>query len=181
MSSKNNNINKNHEQKRKTIRTIGTVVLITGIIFTAVGFISFFSSFGSFEPPKYFWCSFIGLPLLGIGGGLLKMGYMGSVARYTAEEIAPVTKDTFNYMADGTSEGVRKISKSISEGIKEASEGNDDKTLVKCFKCNEVNDSDAKFCKNCGAALEKTKMCSNCGELNDPDAKFCDNCGEKFN
>jgi RNA polymerase subunit RPABC4/transcription elongation factor Spt4 len=39
---------------------------------------------------------------------------------------------------------------------------------------------EAKFCSECGAAMEKSKACPNCKELNDPDAKFCDNCGNTF-
>jgi len=48
---------------------------------------------------------------------------------------------------------------------------------VRCPKCNEENDADAKFCKECGAAVAKTAHCPDCGELNDADANFCDNCG----
>ena len=53
-------------------------------------------------------------------------------------------------------------------------------TVVRCHKCNAENDTDAKFCDGCGAALTKTRACPACSELNDPDARFCDNCGHRF-
>ncbi|MHC5155582.1 MAG: zinc ribbon domain-containing protein [Planctomycetota bacterium] len=53
-------------------------------------------------------------------------------------------------------------------------------TGVRCHKCNFIETPEAKFCSECGAAMEKSKACSKCNELNDPDAKFCDNCGGTF-
>jgi hypothetical protein len=41
---------------------------------------------------------------------------MGKVARYSAAELAPVAKDTFNYVAKESSEGVSSIAKSIKQG-----------------------------------------------------------------
>jgi len=73
----------------------------TGVLLIVVGAGSFFASFGSFEPPRYFWCCFIGMPLLPIGLATTKMGFWGSFTRYLSREVAPVQKDTFNYLAEG--------------------------------------------------------------------------------
>jgi membrane protease subunit (stomatin/prohibitin family) len=35
--------------------------------------------------------------------------------------------------------------------------------------------ADAKFCHECGVALQRT--CTSCGATNAADAKFCDDCG----
>lgn len=48
-------------------------------------------------------------------------------------------------------------------------------------KCGNVNDSDAKFCDECGKPRSTKKICPKCGEENDDDAKFCSECGEKLN
>ena len=45
------------------------------------------------------------------------MGYLGKVARYTSQELAPVGKDTFNYMAKETKEGVTDMSEAFFEGM----------------------------------------------------------------
>lgn len=166
-------------QTRETLRSLGVVVTGIGVVFTAIGLISFFSAFGSFGPPRYFWCAFIGLPLIGLGSNLMRYGYMGAVGRYVAGEVAPVAKDTINYLADGTEDTIAKVSRAVGEGLSRAGQAGATQ-IVRCHKCNHDNPADAKFCNGCGAALQKNKPCPDCGELNDPDAKFCDNCGRLF-
>jgi hypothetical protein len=173
-----NQLDPRHQEKRSALRTVGVLVLVAGVIFTAIGMISFFSAFGSMSgPPKYFWCAFIGLPLLGVGISLVKAGFVGAAARYVAGEIAPVGKDTANYLADGTREGVKTMATAVGEGLAAGAAGAAKSGQVHCSKCNQANDPTAKFCKSCGAPLSKTKPCPACNELNDADAKFCDRCG----
>jgi len=167
----------NQDSIRNTLRAIGPFVLGAGVIMVAIGFISFFAAFGSFGPPRYFWCAFVGMPLIAIGASLSRLGYMGAVGRYVAGEVAPVAKDTINYMAEGSTETIRHVSEAISEGL---SKGRAPALLVRCHKCNTENQAQAKFCNSCGAALLKSKPCNQCGELNDPDARFCDNCGHSI-
>ena len=131
---------------------------------------------------------FIGFPLMFAGLVMTMFGYAGKMARYQAAEIAPVQKDTFNYMADGTKDGVRTVANAAGEGLVggfaaggltgAGAAAADSQPGVRCHKCNFVETADAKFCSKCGAAMEKSKPCPACNELNDPDAKFCDNCGE---
>jgi hypothetical protein len=166
-----------HEERRATLRVVGPVVLGIGLLFTLVGFGSFFSSFGSFGPPRYFWCAFVGLPLLALGSAICRFAFMGAVTRYMANEVAPVGKDVVNYMADGTKDAVRDVATAIGEGLA-SSRGEHDVEVVRCHKCNETNRATARFCNNCGESLSKSVACSKCGELNDPDARFCDNCGQ---
>ena len=113
-------MNPNHNKQRNILRTIGPVMAVVGMIFLAIGMISFFTAFGSHGPPKYFWCAFVGMPLTFIGLATCKFAFMGKIARYTAKELAPVGKDTFNYMAKGTQEGVEDISEAIFKGKSQA-------------------------------------------------------------
>lgn len=168
-----------HQEIKSVLRAIGPVMVAVGLLFLIVGIGSFFASFGSFGPPRYFWCAFVGMPILGVGVGICKFAFMGPVARYMANEIAPVGKDTFNYMADGTKDAVRDLAGAVGDGLR-AGAGPEQARLVRCHKCNSDNDSAANFCNNCGAALSKSKACSSCHELNDPDARFCDNCGRQI-
>jgi RNA polymerase subunit RPABC4/transcription elongation factor Spt4 len=172
-------IDAGHTGLRNVFRILGPVIAVTGLIFIVVGLVSFFSAFGGFEPPRYFWCAFIGMPTLFVGLLLCKLGYMGKVARYVAGEIAPVGKDTINYMAKGTREGVKTVAQAIGEGLSAGGTA-EQQTKVRCHKCNNLIEEAAKFCSKCGTALAKTKPCPTCKELNDPDAKFCDNCGFEF-
>jgi hypothetical protein len=169
-----------HRDMRSILRVIGPLIALVGLGFTIVGVASFFSAFGGGGRPDKFWCAFIGLPLLSVGIGICKFAYLGAIGRFVAGEAAPVAKDTFNYLAHGTKAGVKEVAQAVGEGLRGTAGGSEPQTVMRCHKCNEENDADARFCKSCGAALEKTKHCPSCRELNDPDANFCDNCGGAF-
>ncbi len=171
-----NQIDPKHDEKRSTLRVLGVIIFVVGLIFMITGLVSFFSAFGSFEPPRLFWCCFGGMPLLWLGAVLGGAGFMGALARYTAGESAPVAKDTINYMADGTKEGLRTVATAVAEGVA-AGAGVAKSAQVHCPKCNEPNNVDSRFCKSCGSALPALKTCPACQATNDADAKFCDQCG----
>jgi membrane protease subunit (stomatin/prohibitin family) len=77
-----------------------------------------------------------------------------------------------NYMADGTKGAVRDMAAAVGEGLR----GSQSEGRIRCHNCNTDNDTTAKFCKSCGAPLNKS--CPSCGEVNDVDARFCDGCGK---
>src|SRR5687767_8391831 len=111
-------IDPRHTDMRNTLRAIGPLVVIVGVIFTVIGLGSFFSSFGTFEPPRYFWCAFVGLPLIGLGSAICKFAYLGAVTRYMANEVAPVGKDVVNYVAEGARGAVRDVAAAVGEGLR---------------------------------------------------------------
>lgn len=158
------------------MRFIGPVLLVVGLLFMIVGVGNFFLSFGNMNPPRLFWCAFVGMPLLAIGSALTKAGFAGAVARYQAGEYAPVAKDTFNYVADGTQDGVRSIASAVGEGLR----GETSVDTSPCPACNAPNDPGSKFCDQCGGAFPADVRCPGCGEVNDPDARFCDRCGDRI-
>jgi hypothetical protein len=143
-------INPQHSNTRQVLRTVGPLLAGTGALLIVVGVGSFFASFGSFEPPRYFWCCFVGMPLLAIGLAVTKMGFLGSFVRYHSGEVAPVQKDTFNYLAKGTQDGVKTLAAAVGEGL---AAGRAARTGVHCRRCNRGIDADARFCKNCGVSL----------------------------
>jgi hypothetical protein len=49
-----------------------------------------------------------------------------------------------------------------------------------CPSCNVSNESDAEFCKACGARLAP-RACPACAVVNEPDAAFCKKCGKTLN
>ena len=85
---------------RNGLRIAGPFIFIVGLLCTIIATASFFSSFGSFEMPHYFWLAFIGLPLMFVGAVLCQFGFMGAVLRFIAGESAPVAADATNYMAE---------------------------------------------------------------------------------
>jgi RNA polymerase subunit RPABC4/transcription elongation factor Spt4 len=175
----NENIDPRHDEKRSGLRVFGVLIMTIGAIFTAIGVISFFGAFAGGGAPKFFWCAFIGLPLLTFGGAICKFAFMGTIARYSAGEVMPVAKDSIKYMVNENADEIKTVASAIGEGL--AGEHRvQEKIAVRCPKCNTVNKDSARFCNECGYSMQKNKTCDNCGELNDPDAKFCDNCGNSM-
>ena len=115
----------------------------------------------------------MGMPILFVGIVMCMFGFMGAIARYQAGEVAPVGKDTFNYLAEGTKDGVQTVATAVAAGLTQgvAATGK----TAPCPKCGHLGDADAKFCDECGSPL--TKTCPSCQRVNDHDAKFCANCG----
>jgi hypothetical protein len=145
-------IDPKHSTTRLVLRMLGPTIAGLGLLFTVVGFGSFFSSFGTSGPPRYFWCAFVGMPLLFVGGAMCMFAFLGSYARYVFGETAPVHKDTFNYLAEGTQGGVRTVARAVGEGLAEGLHGHGG-AGNRCPGCHHDNDSDAKFCKTCGISL----------------------------
>lgn len=181
-----------HRSNRSVLRIIGPIVLITGIVLTVVGIGGFFlgiiSSFeggpsfgGASNSFKLFFLAFIGIPLTGIGGAITKFAYMGAVARYAASEIAPVGKDTANYMIDGTKGAIGDLAQSVGAGIAAGMTGERaDVETVDCPGCGQACDSGARFCSNCGTPIPGEVRCEQCGAMNEPDARFCSQCGRSM-
>lgn len=164
-----------HNEVRKYLRILGPALALLGMVFTVAGMVSFFSAFNYGGPPRFFWCAFIGLPLIAIGVGISKFAYLGSITRYVAGESAPVAKDTFNYMVDGTKDSIRETFSAIGEGLRDVRE----MKSLPCQKCGTKNDSSANFCSQCGETIPKTRCCPHCGDSNPQSASFCDCCGAK--
>lgn len=149
---------------KRVLKYIGFISLIFGIILSISGFSSVFNDMDA----NNVYLIFIGFPLIFIGIVCLNFAYMGKVSRYTASEIAPVAKDTINYMIDGTKDEVVDLFHKIKEspGSKKI-----------CPYCGDENDSDAIYCDHCGVKLKKT--CT-CGAENQSDSRYCKKCGREL-
>ena len=113
-------ISPNHRSARTILRVGGPLLLAMGLLLVVIGLASFFASMGSFEPPRYFWCGFVGMPLMFVGTVMTMFGYFGAFQRYVAGESAPVAKDVVNYMGENTQPGVRAFTKAATEGVLDA-------------------------------------------------------------
>lgn len=108
-----------HKKKRSFLRIAGPLTAFTGLIFIIVALVDFFSAFGSFGPPKLFWCFFVGGPIFFVGIVMCQFAFMGAVARFMAAEQVPVASDAINDLAEGTQDAVKTVSRSVTEGIVE--------------------------------------------------------------
>jgi transcriptional regulator with XRE-family HTH domain/ribosomal protein L40E len=158
-----------NNKPRTAIRIIGWILLPIGLVCLIVAGVNFALSATNFEMPSLFFLFYIGGPLLFIGIACLLFGYLGKINRYTAHEVAPVAKDTTNYIIDGTRDELKETLKSVKDDNGTSSKG------PVCPKCGVLNETGAKFCDHCGTPL--TKKCPKCGEENDCDSTFCRRCG----
>jgi hypothetical protein len=161
-----------HRKIRGVLRTFGPFLLVLGLIFSAIGLFSFFSAFGTSEFPRYFWFVLVGIPLIGVGLSLSRFGYLGELLRYMSGEVAPVSKEAFNDLAEGTRPGIETIARAVGEGFRAGTrEG-----AKPCPRCQSANDLSARFCNQCGGPLEES-LCASCRHPNAPGARFCGQCG----
>ena len=159
-------IDPGHAGTRTLLRIVGPIVLVAGLG-SFLGAIPLVMATGY---PAFGFLGFVGVFLLFIGSTMTMFGFAGAVARYHAQEIAPVASDTLNYVAEETRPGVRAMAGALREGLS-------GEQHVACPACGIENDAQASFCDSCGAALQAETACPACGTHNDPDARFCDACG----
>jgi hypothetical protein len=164
----------NNPELKKKLRFWGPALLFVGGVLIATALIDFFVAFGTMGMPRLFFLFFLAMPFVMAGAIVTKFGYMGSVARYTASEIAPVAKDVTNYMIDGTKDQIIDLADGIL-GRKQAHATPPSRT---CYRCGEVANPGAKYCDRCGVPL--AKECPKCHTENDGDAAFCQSCGERL-
>lgn len=169
--------NSHQNPTRDFFRLLGPIVLATGGLLTLIGFVSFFSAFGGGGMPQYFWCAFVGLPLVAAGAFLCKLGYLGAMTRYVAGEVAPVGKDVVNYMARETKGSVKDVASAMAEGLRTGLHGAE-AIPRECASCRTRNDRDARFCKQCGMVLEDKILCAHCGKSCGCDSRYCTDCGK---
>lgn len=108
-----------HKEVRSFLRVAGPLTVAVGLLFMIISLVSFFSAFNGDHHPRFFWCGFVGMPLLFVGIVMCKFAFMGAVARYIAAEQVPVVTDAFNDLAEGTQEGVKTAARAAAQGVVE--------------------------------------------------------------
>ena len=152
---------KNPNKKIKIIlRIIGFTLLIAGLTLSIIAF----CNFGNFDN-NLFMLSFLGLPLIGISIALVVTSFSQNISRFIKNEQATI----INEFAEDISPAIRSYSSSVKDGLTADNQ-------ITC-ECGAVNSSNAKFCSNCGKALQTT--CVSCGKEISVNDKFCPECGTK--
>ncbi|GAB2970602.1 DUF7577 domain-containing protein [Nocardioides montaniterrae] len=120
---------------RTTFRIIGPILAVLGLAICVSGFVKFVhlgESFSDASPLPAMGMFLGGFVMFGIGMTLARLGFMGAGVRYAAGELAPVAKDSLDYIKGGSA----------------GSAGG-----PFCRGCGTRNDADASFCDKCGASL----------------------------
>ncbi len=197
----------NHQKVKSKLKKLGIILLIAGAICLAVGVVLLvvgISKFGTHSvnnPQSMFSGSMSSMAMFIFGGLLLAAGlgmlsyglyatffaHARDIASYGASTVLPVVNDAAHYVADNTAPAVGKglssvvepVVSSIADPIAEAVTKTKANTKPVCPKCGAQVAKTAKFCKNCGEALQKENICPNCNAKLEDGAKFCENCGHK--
>jgi hypothetical protein len=154
--SEEEKIDPGHQKVLKVLRTVGPILLVLGGLCTLVAFIDLVRVMMDISDwPRFFWLFFVGGPLIFLGSALTSTGYAGRIARFHAAQYAPGAKDTFNYMAEGTQDGIKTVARSVAEGIQEAGVAatSQSKETLKCPACGFVETGNAAYCSGCGKPL----------------------------
>ena len=167
---------KGHETTRNVARIIGAILSIVGVFMFIEGLSVFFNPTPDLNNMSRFIWAVLGLPMIGIGLNLLFFGFLGKLVRYKANEVAPVAKDAFGYMAHETKDSMRDVVRNVTHGIRERLSDAAPVT-VQCHHCGAAGKPGSKFCDQCGSSLVAIKKCPNCHAEHDADARFCPSCG----
>jgi hypothetical protein len=150
-----------------------------GLVACGVGHIVFGDPFRSGTLVAF--CMFLGMPLTFVGGVMCMAGYMGAVARYQMQEMAPPVADTFNYLSEETQPGMKRVATALGTGLGAGLAAGMQQgaapATVACPKCGKANEADARFCQQCGAAVGG-QACPACRQVNPAAARFCVHCGQ---
>ena len=118
------------------LRVAGPIIFLAGLGFCVSGMADFLSTFSAvaspnpeFRMPTKFWHWFAGIPLVGVGGMMIKFGYLRPISKYIANE---------------TSDSVSIFSKAFRGTA----------ATHYCEACGEKIRKTANFCSHCG--VDKT-------------------------
>lgn len=108
-----------HSGCRSALRVIGPVVLIIGLFLVGSGAYEIVAGDPFKNEGLMFVRMFGGMPMIFVGLVLTGMGYGGALARYHANEMAPVGRDTVNYLVDGTKGSMKDVASAVVGGLRE--------------------------------------------------------------
>lgn len=142
---------------KQVLRVIGGILLGVGIILIIIGFITFIgfgflsgpgiASFGTVALGMF--ATFIGFAMAGAGAFLLYLSFMGSVAKFYADETKPAVRTMGEGAGEGLATGIRN-----GGGIEaRSSKKHKDVIKVKCRGCGYLDTEDATYCSKCGEKM----------------------------
>ena len=138
---------------RTTLRVLGVVLLLAGLVIGGLGLRDFIAEFDSMDGgPGSILRMAAGGFLCVVGLGALSAGTIGAQSRYVAGETMPTLKQSAAYLSDG--EGIMGVGRTVDDGPHGA-EGSRGSAVTGpyCRSCGVRNDEDARFCDGCGASL----------------------------
>lgn len=142
--------------ERKVIYYIGVCLVVIGFILFMSSFFADMDTSFSMETPSFFKRAVAGMICMIVGtvlGGIGRSGAAGSGLLLDPEKAREDLKpfnESKGKMINDVVENI-DIIKNIKQPSKEGS--HIEVIKIKCRECGELNDEDAKFCKECGKMM----------------------------
>lgn len=111
---------------------------------------------------------------------------MGSFTQYqAAQAIRDAAQNEGGGLAGmgvgmGAGVGLGSMFANAVNSVQDSNTHSQAQSTKKCVKCGHDLPLTAKFCSECGTAVETDKYCPECGSKVTASAKFCGNCGKKI-
>ena len=140
---------------RKTAYYAGMALAIIGAISFGSAFVSGIAHFGDFsnfetQNKSMMTRGFGGMVLIIVGIIVMSVGARGAAGsglvldpNKAREDLEPFTRMAGGMVKDALDEADIKLGKGTSEKI----------IMIRCKKCNKLNEEDSKFCQECGQSL----------------------------
>ncbi len=136
-------------EERKMLYYAGLGVMVVGFLFFLSGFLGFMNpekmlmsgSMGSFIAGP-----FIGVIMIGVGGFMRSVAARGVAGSGLVLDPEKAREDLspWSSMAGGM----------LNDALEETNIGSKKEVIkIRCRNCSELNEEDAKFCKNCGEKI----------------------------
>ena len=135
--------------ERKNLYYAGMIVTGVGVLLFLSAFLVVLNPTGFFEssnPMTFMLRPFIGFILIAIGTGMRTVAARGTAGsglvldpKKAREDLSPWTSMAGGMLKDALDETDLAAKKDVIK--------------IRCRNCSELNDEDAKFCKNCGESL----------------------------
>ena len=172
---------KRHENIKKKLKIIGTILLVIGIVCEIAGMLDIFLVANSQgRMPSLFFLAFLGAPLIMVGIVMLIFACRREILSYTKNEVVPVVNDA----AQELTPAIKSVMNAVKDGLKTEDGAIEDTRTTAvpsgtvCPACGAVNQPKNKFCDKGGVKL--FKICPSCGAKQEGVDAFCGECGAKL-
>lgn len=116
------------------------------------------------------------------------MGVIGDVGRYAQFQAADAMRDAAQNPGGGASTGAglgagfaigNAMAGAMTNAMNQSQKQSEATTKASCPKCGAANETNAKFCIECGEKMNAASKCAKCGTDMPAGSKFCNECGTK--
>lgn len=124
-----------NKKTNKAMKIVGPILIAIGLTLFIIGVSSMFTSDDGF--PKLFFLTFIGIPVLAVGGWITMFAFRENLMRFHKNMTIPIAKETLEELAPT----IKDLTKNEEQ--------------ITCPSCGKEIDKNSKFCNHCGNKINE--------------------------